>query len=70
MCCGICGLRRPGITTGELDELGGRLLKAYGANSGPMAEGFPAYTCISVNEEIAHGDSRQADFAKWRFGEY
>ena len=46
---------RPGITTGELDELGGRLLKAYGANSGPMAEGFPAYTCISVNEEIAHG---------------
>lgn len=46
---------RPGVTTGELDELGARLLAAYGANSGPMAEGFPACTCISVNAEIAHG---------------
>lgn len=46
---------RVGITTKELDELGGRLLAQYGATSAPMLEGFPGYTCISVNEEIAHG---------------
>ena len=47
---------RPGMTTKELDELGGRLLAKYGATSAPMAVyNFPGYTCISVNEEIAHG---------------
>ena len=46
---------RVGITTRERDELGGRLLAQYGATSAPMLEGFPGYTCISVNEEIAHG---------------
>lgn len=46
---------RPGVTTRELDELGARLLAKFGATSGPLIEGFPAATCISVNEEIAHG---------------
>jgi len=47
---------RPGITTKELDELGGEILKKYGAISGPIGcYNFPGYTCISVNEEIAHG---------------
>ena len=45
-----------GISTKELDEYGGNLLKKYGANSAPFATyGFPGYTCISVNEEAAHG---------------
>ncbi len=47
---------RPGMTTKELDELGGRLLAKYGATSAPMeVYNFPGYTCISINEEIAHG---------------
>jgi methionyl aminopeptidase len=47
---------RPGITTQELDDLGGRLLAAAGARSAPQVTyGFPGVTCISVNEEIAHG---------------
>lgn len=47
---------RPGITTKELDELGGKLLAKYGATSAPMEMyNFPGYTCISINEEIAHG---------------
>jgi len=46
----------PGITTGELDTLGGEFLAAHGARSAPMlAYNFPGHTCISVNEEAAHG---------------
>ena len=47
---------RAGMTTKELDELGGKILARYGATSAPMAMyDFPGYTCISINEEIAHG---------------
>lgn len=47
---------RVGMTTKELDEIGGKILARYGAISAPMAMyDFPGYTCISINEEIAHG---------------
>ncbi|GAA0299637.1 methionyl aminopeptidase [Gracilibacillus halotolerans] len=47
---------RPGITTKELDELAGELFKKEGAESAPKGiYDFPGYTCISVNEEVAHG---------------
>jgi len=46
----------PGITTFELDQLGGELLTLHGAVSAPkLTYNFPGYTCISVNEEAAHG---------------
>src|SRR5690606_27513431 len=46
----------PGITTKEIDELGGRLLAERGAVSAPIDQyEFPGYTCISVNHEVAHG---------------
>lgn len=46
----------PGITTRELDAIGREVLRAYGARSAPaLAYGFPAATCISVNDELAHG---------------
>lgn len=45
-----------GMTTKEIDEEAGRLLAEYGAESAPISEyDFPGYTCISVNEEVAHG---------------
>lgn len=45
-----------GMSTKELDEYGGKLLKEYGAKSAPFETyGFPGYSCISVNEEAAHG---------------
>lgn len=45
-----------GMTTKEIDEEAGRLLAEYGAESAPISEyEFPGYTCISVNEEVAHG---------------
>src|SRR6476469_9681957 len=47
---------RPGMTTRELDALGTRLLQEYGARSAPkLTYDFPGTTCISVNEEAAHG---------------
>lgn len=47
---------RPGMSTAELDEYGYALLEAFGAKSAPkVTYGFPGYTCISVNHEIAHG---------------
>lgn len=47
---------RPGMTTRELDALGEVMLARAGAIPAPRATyGFPAATCISVNEEIAHG---------------
>lgn len=46
----------PGITTAELDALGDRWLAEAGARSAPrLSYGFPGATCISVNEEAAHG---------------
>lgn len=46
----------PGMRTDELDALGQRWLDEAGAESAPrLSYGFPGATCISVNEEIAHG---------------
>lgn len=46
----------PGMTTRELDMIGQEMLEREGALSAPQATyDFPGATCISVNEEIAHG---------------
>lgn len=46
----------PGITTGELDQVAQQFLAQAGARSAPMIEvAYPSATCISVNEEAAHG---------------
>lgn len=46
----------PGMTTGELDVIGRRYLESCGAVSAPEhCYEFPGATCISVNEEVAHG---------------
>ena len=44
------------MTTRELDALGARLLERQGARSAPqLTYDFPGATCISINEEAAHG---------------
>ncbi len=46
----------PGMTTRELDALGAQLLARHGARSAPqLTYNFPGATCISINEEAAHG---------------
>ncbi len=47
---------RPGITTADLDAIVRGVLDEYGARSAPeITYGFPGASCISVNEEVAHG---------------
>jgi len=47
---------RAGMTTAELDRVGADALAAHGARSAPiLMYQFPGATCISVNEEAAHG---------------
>lgn len=49
-------IARPGMTTKYLDDFGGQLLHDMGAKSAPfLTYGFPGWTCISLNHEIAHG---------------
>jgi methionyl aminopeptidase len=47
---------KPGMTTRELDEFGYAILQSYGAQAAPkVMYDFPGYTCISINNEAAHG---------------
>ena len=46
----------PGMTTAELDMIGRQFLEKAGARPAPeLTYDFPGATCISVNEQIAHG---------------
>ncbi len=46
----------PGKTTGEIDRLAAELMRQNDCKSAFLGyRGFPAYTCISVNEEVVHG---------------
>lgn len=47
---------RPGVTTGEIDELADRLIRKRRAVPGFLGyNGFPKSLCISINEEVVHG---------------
>ncbi|EGQ3334612.1 TPA: type I methionyl aminopeptidase [Staphylococcus pseudintermedius] len=47
---------KPGVTTKELDQIAKDMFEQAGAISAPIHdENFPGQTCISVNEEVAHG---------------
>ena len=47
---------KPGISTAELDRIGEKNLARYGARSAPiLIYDFPGHTCISINDEAAHG---------------
>lgn len=52
----MAGSMEPGMTTAELDAIGRKVLEDAGARSAPeLSYNFPGATCISVNEEVAHG---------------
>lgn len=53
-------LVRPGISTFDLDQAGRDLIASFGARSACFgyqsnSRRYPAYTCLSVNEEVVHG---------------
>lgn len=44
------------MTTGELDAIGAAYLSRHGARPAPrLVYSFPGVTCISINDEAAHG---------------
>lgn len=46
----------PGITTGELGDYAGELIRGFGAESAFLGyKGFPGQICVSVNETVVHG---------------
>lgn len=46
----------PGVSTWDLDAIGRSVFKSHGARSAPrLTYQFPGSTCISVNDEAAHG---------------
>ncbi|MBQ5739847.1 MAG: type I methionyl aminopeptidase [Oscillospiraceae bacterium] len=46
----------PGVTTGEIDRIVRRYIESQGAKPSFLGYGgFPASTCISVNETVIHG---------------
>ena len=52
----MAAVMEPGMTTAELDGVGRKLMEQAGAQSAPeTCYNFPGATCISVNEEVAHG---------------
>ena len=46
---------RPGVTTGELGQLAGQLIRERGGRPAPPQVDFPGDICISVNSEVVHG---------------
>jgi methionyl aminopeptidase len=47
---------RPGVTTGELNEVAHEVMRRAGATPSFLGyHGFPAVICTSVNEEVVHG---------------
>lgn len=47
---------RPGVTTKEIDEAIAREIVGHGAKASFLGyNGFPASSCISVNDEVIHG---------------
>ena len=55
----VCDAVRPGISTKELDDFAARTMRALGCASADFGYcGYPAQTCISVNEAVIHGVPR------------
>lgn len=52
----VAGLARPGVSTGELDELAEQTIREAGAVPSFLGyHGYPASICASVNEQVVHG---------------
>jgi len=54
----LADLLAPGVTTRDVDEEAGRLMKEAGVRSAFLNYGrppFPGRICISLNEEVVHG---------------
>jgi len=56
----LCALVTPGMSTWEIDEAGGEIMRELGVKSACKGYRsghriFPSHTCLSVNDEVVHG---------------
>ena len=52
----ICRMVRSGMTTWDLDELAGQLIRSMGGIPTFLNyRGFPGNICVSINDEVVHG---------------
>lgn len=52
----LSGLIKPGMTTGEIDQIAREELKKRGAKPAFLNyHGFPGVICLSINHEVVHG---------------
>lgn len=52
----LSGLIKPGLTTGQIDQIAREELKKRGAKPAFLNyHGFPGVICLSVNHEVVHG---------------
>lgn len=59
----ICMMIRPGMSTKELDEIAGSIIRSLGGEPTFLGyRGYPANICISVNDEVVHGIARADRF--------
>ena len=53
---GTAALVQPGVTTAELNDAAGEMIKRAGGKSPFLGyKGYPGNVCVSVNEEVVHG---------------
>lgn len=52
----VAAMVQPGVTTAELDEAAGELIRQAGGKSPFFGyRGYPGSICVSVNDEVVHG---------------
>lgn len=56
----LCKMVAPGVSTYEIDQRGKELIASLGAESACYnyrvgSNVYPAYTCLSINDEVVHG---------------
>ena len=52
----IAGEVRPGMTTFDLDQIAGEIIRSTGGKSAFLGYcGYPGNICISINEVVIHG---------------
>ena len=55
----VARLAKPGMTTFDLDQLAGELIRETGGKSAFLGyRGYPGNICIAVNDEVVHGIAR------------
>lgn len=55
----MCDVARPGVSTKSLDDFASQAMSALGCKSADFGYyGYPAQTCISVNDAVIHGVPR------------